>query len=126
MPIDAPAQAAMHQLFVYGSLVDPRCLDDVLGHAHAGERLAARLVDYERRMTDGFAYPFIVSVVGQAVEGVLIMDLSPCDLQVLDRYEDVDAGLYQRRLVEVEAWSCGRQPLRLHAFTYVAGPGLCL
>jgi gamma-glutamylcyclotransferase (GGCT)/AIG2-like uncharacterized protein YtfP len=111
-------------LFAYGSLVDPRRLDEVLGHARAGERLAARLVGYERMTTDSFGYPFIVTAVDGAVDGVLLMDLSPCDLQVLDRYEDVDAGLYQRHLVDVEAWGCGPRPLRLQAFTYVAGPGL--
>ena len=125
MSIDLPARAELHELFVYGSLVDPGCLDDVLGHAHQGERLAARLVGYERRKTDAFAYSFIVSAAGRSVEGVLIMDLSPCDLRALDRYEDVDAGLYQRRLVEVEAWGCGQQPLRRCAFVYAAGPGLC-
>ena len=124
MPLHAPAQAAPQQLFVYGSLVNPRCLDAVLGRTHAAERSAARLVDYVRLTTDAFAYPFIVPAAGRAVQGVLIMGLSPGDLQALDRYEDVDAGLYQRRLVEVEAWGCGPRPRRVQAFTYVAGPGL--
>src|SRR5260370_22484124 len=33
----------MEHLFVYGSLVEPRCLDEVLGHPFMGERLRARL-----------------------------------------------------------------------------------
>ena len=37
-------------LFVYGSLVDPRKLDEVLGYHFLGERLRARLSGFERVM----------------------------------------------------------------------------
>ena len=122
-PAAAPAQ---HHLFVYGSLTDPRRVDDVLGHAHLGERLAARLRGYERLSPASYPYAFIVPRDDRSVEGVLLMDLSPCDLRVLDRYEDVDAGMYRRSLVEVEvdAWTCGPRPRVVQAFTYVAGPRL--
>ncbi len=112
----------MH-LFAYGSLVDPRCLDQVLGHPHRGERLAARLADFER-VTSDYPYPFIVPAPGGSVDGVLIMDLSADDLAALDRYEDVDEAHYARQSVEVEAWGCGAQPLHMEAFVYVAGPRL--
>jgi gamma-glutamylcyclotransferase (GGCT)/AIG2-like uncharacterized protein YtfP len=116
--------SALRQLFVYGSLVDPRCLDDVLGHRHPGERLRARLGGYERVSSEAYAYPYIVQVQQGWVEGVLIMDLSPYDMCALDRYEDVQTGMYRRQLVEVEAWGCSPRPIRLQAHTYVAGPGL--
>ena len=61
-------------LFVYGSLVNPVCLDEVLGHRHAGERLAARLADFERTLVEGYPYPFIVVSAGRSVDGVLVMD----------------------------------------------------
>ena len=111
-------------LFVYGSLVQPTTLDQVLGHRHPGERLEARLVNYRRRTTPGYAYPFIVAEVGASVEGVLLMDLSPYDLQVLDRYEEVESGVYRRELVEVEAWGCGARPIFIRADAYIAGPAL--
>ena len=111
-------------LFVYGSLVQPTCLDEVLGHRHPGERLEARLADYRRINEPGYAYPFIVSTPGASVDGVLLMDLTPYDLQVLDRYEEVESGIYRREPVEVEAWGCGARPIYVRAETYVAGPVL--
>ena len=115
---------ASRHLFVYGSLVDPRCLEDVLGHPHPGERLRAQLAGYTRIAADAFPYPFIVAAAGARVDGVLISDLSPYDMQLLDRYEEIEAGMYRRELVEVEAWSCGPQTLHVQAYAYVAGPAL--
>jgi len=113
----------MH-LFAYGTLVEPPRLDDVLGHKHLGERLAARLDGYQRVAHSTWPYPLIVAADGQSVEGVLLMDLSAYDMEVLDRYEDVDMGLYQRESVEVEAFGCGPRPARVPADVYVAGPVL--
>ena len=124
VPQSARADTACRHLFVYGSLVDPRCLDEVLGHAHPGERLGARLSGYQRITTATFPYPFLVADGDASVDGVLVMDLSRYDIQSLDQYEDVETGTYTRQLVEVEAWGCGPRPFRLQAFTYVAGPGL--
>jgi len=111
-------------LFVYGSLVQPTCLDEVLGHRHLGERLAARLANYGRRIRSSYPYPFVVAEPGASVEGVLLLDLSPYDLQVLDRYEEVESGVYRRELVEVEAWGCGARPIHVRADAYIAGPAL--
>ena len=46
-------RSAVH-LFVYGSLVDPRRLDEVLGFHFLGERLRARLAGHERVMSESF------------------------------------------------------------------------
>ncbi|HEV7662232.1 MAG TPA: gamma-glutamylcyclotransferase family protein [Chloroflexota bacterium] len=113
----------MH-VFAYGSLVDPRCLDNVLGHPHLGERLAARLAGFERRTSSTYPYPFVEIADGRTVDGVLIMDLDAADLAALDRYEEVDDGVYQRTPVEVETWGCGPRSVRLPAFVYVRGPAL--
>jgi gamma-glutamylcyclotransferase (GGCT)/AIG2-like uncharacterized protein YtfP len=115
---------ACPHLFAYGSLVDPRCLDEVLGHRHTGERLAARLRGFERVSSPTFPYPYLVAAADQVVQGVLIMDLTPYDLHLLDRYEDLEAGTYARRLVEVESWGCGPQTVHLQAYTYIGGPQL--
>jgi len=115
---------APERLFAYGSLVEPGCLDEVLGHRHTGERLRARLNGYQRVTSANYPYPYIVEAVGQSVDGVLLMDLSPSEMRELDRYEEVDAGMYRREVIEVEAWGCGPRPIRLLAHTYVAGPTL--
>ena len=126
MKIGPPAGGtwAPERLFAYGSLVEPGCLDEVLGYKHLGERLRARLMGYRRITSDTYPYPYIVEAVGDSVEGVLLMDLSPSEMQILDRYEEVDTGIYRRQLTEVEAWGCGPRPIRLQAHTYVAGPAL--
>lgn len=108
-------------VFAYGTLVDPSKLDAVLGHKHSGERLSARLLGYRRIMTDSYPYPFVIEAADDWVEGILIMDLSPYDMQVLDRYEEVDSGVYRREPVQVDAWGCGPNPMRVSAEVYVAG-----
>jgi len=113
----------MH-LFAYGTLVEPRRLEKVLGHKHLGERLAARLDGYQHVALAMWPYPLIEAAHGHSVDGVLLMDLSAYDMEVLDRYEDVDTGHYQRASVEVEAWGCGSRPARIHADVYVLGPAL--
>src|SRR5438045_5421838 len=115
MSTDLPVgveKATVDRLFAYGTLVDPRCLDEVLGHRHTGERLRAQLRGYQRKADEGYPCPFIVATDGGVVDGVLLLDLTPNDLQTLDRYEDVAEGVYLRELVEVEAWGCGPSTLR--------------
>jgi gamma-glutamylcyclotransferase (GGCT)/AIG2-like uncharacterized protein YtfP len=124
-PTHTGTSSPRFHVFAYGTLVDPRCLDDVLGHRHSGERLRARLVGFQRITTPDYPYPYVVAAADHWVDGVLIMDLSPDDVQLLDRYEEVDAGMYLREPVEVDAWGCGPTTLRVQACVYVAGPGLC-
>jgi gamma-glutamylcyclotransferase (GGCT)/AIG2-like uncharacterized protein YtfP len=108
-------------VFAYGSLVEPGRLDAVLGHKHLGERLAARLAGYERACVTTYPYPYVVPNPDASVDGVLLMDLSAYDVQVLDRYEEVDSGVYHRETVEVEAWGCGPRPIYVQADVYAAG-----
>jgi gamma-glutamylcyclotransferase (GGCT)/AIG2-like uncharacterized protein YtfP len=111
-------------LFVYGSLTDPRTVDRVLGHAHRGERLRARLLGYERVQHAGYGYPFLLARAGGRVEGILLMDLGLADLDRLDAYEQVDQGFYTRTGVEVEAFGCGPRAAHLQVETYIGGPVL--
>jgi gamma-glutamylcyclotransferase (GGCT)/AIG2-like uncharacterized protein YtfP len=113
----APAQ----HVFAYGTLTEPGRLDAVLGHTHAGERLVARLVGYERLHVPSYPYPYVVPAPGGSVDGVLLMNLSPYDMQALDRYEEVASGVYRRETVEVEAWGCGPRPMHVQADVYAAG-----
>jgi gamma-glutamylcyclotransferase (GGCT)/AIG2-like uncharacterized protein YtfP len=117
-------QAAGWHLFVYGSLMDPACLDQVLGRRHLGERLAARLDGFQRVASPWYPFPYIVKAVGESVDGLLLMDLWPNDVGALDAYEEVAEGVYRREGVHVQAWGCGSRPIRLPAQAYVAGPRL--
>jgi gamma-glutamylcyclotransferase (GGCT)/AIG2-like uncharacterized protein YtfP len=111
-------------VFVYGTLVEPARLETVLGHRHLGERLRARLAEYRRVRVPEFEYPFIVPSRGAAVDGILLMDLSPDELETLDAYEELDQGTYLRTGVEVEVWGCGPRTMRVGAQTYVGGAAL--
>src|SRR5215510_6761081 len=103
--LPAPADRRDQNLFVYGSLVDPRCLDDVLGYHFGGERVRAQLRGFLRVRSDGFHYPFLLAQKDGVVDGILIMGLSPRDMDVLDRYEEVDSGFYTRASIQdVEVW----------------------
>jgi hypothetical protein len=113
-----------HHVFAYGTLIEPGRLDAVLGHRHVGERLAARLADYLRVRVPTYPYPYVVPRLGASVDGVLLMDLSACDLQALDRYEEVESGVYRREAVEVEVWGCGPRPISVQADVYAAGEQL--
>jgi gamma-glutamylcyclotransferase (GGCT)/AIG2-like uncharacterized protein YtfP len=112
----------MH-LFVYGSLTNPRRLDEVIGHVHPGERLRARLHGYQRQQRPDEAYPFVVPAPGAWTDGVLILDLSEADARAIDAYEEVDQRRYRREPVLVEVWGCGPGTPSLAAETYVAGSG---
>ena len=111
-------------VFVYGTLVDPRRLKEVLGHAPRGEVVRARLRGYRRVTTPAYEYPFVVEDPDASVDGLLVMDLAAPELESLDTYEDVAEGVYCRVPVEVEAWGCGPRPAHLRAETYAAGPAL--
>lgn len=111
-------------VFAYGTLIEPGRLDVVLGHKHLGERLAARLAGFERVLAPAFPYPYVVPKPGASVDGVLLMDLSAYDMQALDRYEEVESGVYRREAVEVEAWGCGPRPIYVQADVYAAGQQL--
>jgi gamma-glutamylcyclotransferase (GGCT)/AIG2-like uncharacterized protein YtfP len=111
-------------VFAYGTLIEPGLLDRVLGHKHLGERLAARLVGYERISVPAYPYPYVVPRPGASVDGVLLMDLSAYDMQALDRYEEVKSGVYRREAVEVEGWGCGPRPIYVQADVYAAGQQL--
>jgi gamma-glutamylcyclotransferase (GGCT)/AIG2-like uncharacterized protein YtfP len=111
-------------LFVYGSLMDVRVLEEVIGHAHRGERLRARLHGYERVTVSGWDYPALVPHAGTYTDGVLVTDLSAADLEALDRYEEVTGSVYLRAPVEIEVVESGSVAALMAAQTYVAGPVL--
>lgn len=100
----------------------PAVLDHVLGHPHTGERLRSRLHGYARTIAPGWDYPLLIRDSGATTDGMLIFGLLMEDLRLLDTYEDVEDGAYERIPVMVETWGRGTCSTELAAETYVAGP----
>jgi len=106
---------------VYGTLRDPSVRISVLGPGRDITTVAARLPGYDRQTASGFDYFFLVASLVAQVEGELLLGLEEADYPILDAYEDVASGLYQRIQVMVEA---GPPPDRRPAWVYVKGPRL--
>jgi gamma-glutamylcyclotransferase (GGCT)/AIG2-like uncharacterized protein YtfP len=113
-----------HALFVYGTLTDPRVRARVLGRRPSLELAPARLRGYRRVIVPDYAYPFLVPSGGDAVvDGLAISGLTDADYALLDEYEDVDAGAYERVQVDVELVNRGATR-RACAWVYVGGRGV--
>jgi gamma-glutamylcyclotransferase (GGCT)/AIG2-like uncharacterized protein YtfP len=105
-------------LFVYGSLRDPRVRGGLLGERADLTTCPAILLGYTRRLVPDFDYPFVVPAAPDArVDGDLLLGLVDADYAVLDRYEDVDDGLYLRAPVTVET-----EDGPVDAWAYLRGP----
>lgn len=94
----------MEKVFVYGTLLQPRCQKEAWGRAVKG-RLAT-LKNYKKYIIlhRGESFPVAVPVIGRKIKGRLL-SLTSSELQRLDRYE---SSIYQRRKVilrdGVKAW----------------------
>ena len=109
-------------LFIYGSLRDPLVRTQLLGPRPDLTTCPATLHGFERQTVPSFGYPFLVpadTVAGQdaRVDGELLLGLRSEDYRLLDRYEDLDDGLYVRSVVTVQttggpsaAWAYLRGP----------------
>ena len=105
-------------LFVYGSLRDPHVRARVLGERADLTTISATLRSYARQLVPSFDYPFIVPATpDDRVEGEIILGLIEADYAILDRYEDVEDGLYVR--ITVSAETAGGQ---VNAWAYLKGP----
>jgi gamma-glutamylcyclotransferase (GGCT)/AIG2-like uncharacterized protein YtfP len=83
-------------LFVYGTLRDPDLLGGVLGRPAAGLRAAApgfAVLHYPGRI-----YPALVRRAGAAAPGLVLNDLSPFELDLLDAFEGDE---YRREIIPV-------------------------
>jgi gamma-glutamylcyclotransferase (GGCT)/AIG2-like uncharacterized protein YtfP len=91
--VDKPDEATT--LFVYGSLLDAGRREDIIGRWI--ETRPATLQDYELGRARHF---YIRRQPGISTSGLILLKLTPRDLQNLDRYEEIPR-LYTREKVEV-------------------------
>lgn len=92
--IPAPRPGHRH-VFVYGSLMHDAVWTHVVAPAPGR---AARLSGWRRLAVAGETYPGAVEAAGEAIDGVLRLDVPPADLARLDAFEGAD---YARRTVRV-------------------------
>jgi gamma-glutamylcyclotransferase (GGCT)/AIG2-like uncharacterized protein YtfP len=104
-------------LFVYGSLMSPRVLACVIGHPHTNTCHAIAKGFHRYRIRDR-TYPALCTSVDavEAVKGVLVLELSKRDVEILDEFEGSD---YIRTAIKVSL-DDGRQ---VDAFTYLWAKG---
>jgi gamma-glutamylcyclotransferase (GGCT)/AIG2-like uncharacterized protein YtfP len=90
------------RLFVYGTLMDPRCVERV-----AGRRFPTRPATLHgwTRSIGRHGYPVIDPARGARVEGLLLDDVDDGALRALDAYED-EGRLYRRQAVYVSVDGC--------------------
>jgi gamma-glutamylcyclotransferase (GGCT)/AIG2-like uncharacterized protein YtfP len=87
------------RLFVYGTLMEPACVERVTGRRFTGRPATLR---GWRRTIGTHGYPVIHPSAGATVEGVVLDGLDDGVLRALDAYED-EGRLYLRREVTVVA-----------------------
>jgi hypothetical protein len=99
-------------LFVYGTLRDPDLLAGVLGRLpSASAALAARAPGFRAVHYPNRNYPALVRAPGAAAEGLVLLDLSPFERDLLDAFEGAE---YRRTQIPVMICE------ELHeAFTYL-------
>ena len=98
-------------LFVYGTLRDPDLLSAVLGRKlrPAGQHVA-RAPGFRAVYYPGRIYPALIRVPGAAAEGLLLIDLTPFERDLLDAFEGEEyrrapvATIVEEDLFEAEAY----------------------
>jgi len=90
------------RLFVYGTLMDPGCVERV-----AGRHFPARPATLHgwTRSIGPHGYPVIDPARSARVEGLLLDDVDDDALRALDAYED-EGRLYRRQTVLVRVDGC--------------------
>lgn len=109
-----PPAAHDVRLFAYGELCKPTVLVELIGRIPLAE--PALLYGYRRELDRETGYYLATPRDGASIAGLLFEGFDAAQLLVLDRYEDVAGGEYERRELEVELLISGsREP----AFVYV-------
>ena len=112
------ARAGLVDVFAYGVLMHAELLRALTGRRFATRR--ATLHAFQRYTLDKDGWPAIPVIVGEpgaSVPGVLVLDVDDEALRLIDDFEDVEYGLYDKRSVEVVVES----EQSSQALAYVAG-----
>lgn len=113
------------QLFVYGELCNPAVLMAQLDRVPVA--VAAVLEGHARRRSSETGYYRAEPQDGARLAGLLLRGLDEGELERLDRYENVAAGQYRRRRVEVtplapeESRRCDQPLPAEEAWIYLGG-----
>lgn len=98
-------------LFVYGTLRDPDLLAAVLGRPlRTGAQHIARAPGFRAVHYPGRIYPALIRAPGAAAEGLLLIDLTPFERDLLDAFEGEEyrraplAALVEEDLFEADAY----------------------
>lgn len=103
-----------HRLFCFGTLQIPAVLEAVIGRRLHGAR--AFLHGYTTLQVRGAEYPGLCSAPGRKTPGRLYSDVTPKELDVLDRFE----GRLYRRRYQIVSKSNGQ---RTQAWAYMIAAG---
>ncbi|KAI5673040.1 hypothetical protein M9H77_13404 [Catharanthus roseus] len=104
-------QAALHNVFVYGSLLADDVVHILLNRVP--QYSPAILHGYHRFSIKGRVYPAILPLENKKVTGRVLLGITPPELFILDTFEDVE---YERKAVEVQLMDSSE---KLLAETYV-------
>ncbi|XP_022756296.1 AIG2-like protein D [Durio zibethinus] len=104
--------AAVHNVFVYGSLLADDVVRVLLNRIPPSS--AALLTGFHRFSIKGRVYPAILPVQNDQVIGKVLLGITDTELHILDEFEDVE---YQKTQVEVSLLESSDK-LKAHAYVW--------
>ncbi|CAJ1957632.1 unnamed protein product [Cylindrotheca closterium] len=108
----------MRPVFVYGTLSSPQVVETLLGRPLSVESFPPAILDgHSRHPVKGFVFPAMISNPTKQVNGLLIEDLTPKELELFDWFESDE---YIRKVVEVRT----KNQKSVEAFAYIWNPDL--
>ncbi len=102
----------MPHLFVYGTLRNPRVVQQITGKRF---RMESAILEGYRKVTPSRGYPYLIPNPEAKVFGYVLYDVDERSLQLLDHYE---GSFYERCEVEILV-----PPRRFKGYVYVKRGG---
>src|SRR5680860_1702461 len=87
----------MKHLFVYGSLLFPKIIENMLGKIH--KTTPAVLSGYKRIQVHGCDYPAIITDKNSEIEGKLILNMDSKSLEIITFFEGDDYKLVEVKVL---------------------------
>ena len=92
----------MTSLFVYGTLMNRKVRRKLLGRTFSGQPAVLSNFTLIRTPANFGYYPIAVPRKNGTVSGLILRGLTSRDFEILDEYEEVGRGPYQRIVVSVK------------------------